>query len=353
MKKPRYIEYIFLSLCILGVGYVAWQVLAPFIAALTLAGMITILSYPLFKYLNRITPWKVRGINAFITLSISYALLLGPLFLFGYMLLAEAQAIYVNISVGSKAEVFISGVHMVEQFMDNLLPGVNIDMSGQIQKFAGMVASNLGGVFAGMASLITTLGISMLSTFYLLRDGKDVIEYMKRISPFSEDDDARLLRRISGAVRGVVFGVLSIAVVQSLLTTIGLSLLGFERAILFGVIAAFGALIPGVGAGLIVFTPLTLYLLFTGEYALMAGVAIWGFAAVTSIDNVIGPYIMRWGGTRLHPLLILFSVLGGIFAFGPIGFILGPVVVSVFTTFIEIYAVKLAPKYNSHSTDGA
>ena len=80
----------------------------------------------------------------------------------------------------------------------------------------------------------------------------------------------------------------------------------------------------------------------TVEVAL--GVGVWGFLAVGTIDNILGPILMRRGGTSLHPLVILLSALGGIAAFGLIGFVIGPVVLSIFVVLLEIYADHLTVK---------
>jgi predicted PurR-regulated permease PerM len=124
------------------------------------------------------------------------------------------------------------------------------------------------------------------------------------------------------------------------LTAFGLWLFGFDRAVLWGLVAAFGALIPGVGT-MIVFVPALIYLAFSGMYVQFVGVAVWGAVAVGLIDNFLGPYLMSRGNS-MHPFLILLSVLGGIATFGPIGFIVGPVIMSLFKVLLELYSIHLS-----------
>jgi predicted PurR-regulated permease PerM len=89
-----------------------------------------------------------------------------------------------------------------------------------------------------------------------------------------------------------------------------------------------------------VFIPSVAYLLATGSYLFAGGVALWGVFAVGLIDNLLGPYLMS-RGNNLHPFLILISVLGGIVLLGPIGFILGPVSMSLFSVLLELYALHI------------
>jgi predicted PurR-regulated permease PerM len=106
------------------------------------------------------------------------------------------------------------------------------------------------------------------------------------------------------------------------------------------VIAAFGALIPSVGTT-IVFIPAVVFLLFNGAYVQAIGLLVWGVLAVGLIDNLLGPYLMS-RGNKLHPFIILLAVLGGLSVFGPIGFVVGPVLVSLFIVLLELYSVHIS-----------
>jgi len=119
--------------------------------------------------------------------------------------------------------------------------------------------------------------------------------------------------------------------------------------VLWGVIAAFGALIPGVGTT-IVLVPAVLYLLWTSQYLFALGLFIWGTAAVGLIDNLLGPYLIS-RGNNLHPYMILLSVLGGVLAFGPIGFVVGPVLLSLFLVLIELYLVHVSASATESKPD--
>ena len=158
-----------------------------------------------------------------------------------------------------------------------------------------------------------------------------------KISPLPDDDDARIVKRLAKAIRAVVLGTVLIAIIQGTLTAVGLSLFGFERAVLWGSIASFGALIPGIGTT-IVFLPAIIYLLVDGSYMVAVGVAVWGILAVGLIDNFLGPYLISRGTQHLHPFFILIAVLGGVVMFGPIGFILGPVTLTLFVVLLELYS---------------
>ncbi|MCA9365553.1 AI-2E family transporter, partial [Candidatus Kaiserbacteria bacterium] len=86
----------------------------------------------------------------------------------------------------------------------------------------------------------------------------------------------------------------------------------------------------------IVLVPAVIYSVFVGDWFTVIGLTAWGMLAVGLIDNLLGPYLMS-RGTKQHPFVTLIAVLGGIALFGPIGFIVGPVIMSLFLVLLELY----------------
>ena len=144
------------------------------------------------------------------------------------------------------------------------------------------------------------------------------------------------------AINSIIRGTLIIAVIQGVMTGIGFAIFGVPSPTLWGSIAAIGALVPGVGTA-IVFTPAILFLFFAGNTVPAIGLLVWGIVAVGLIDNFLGPVLVG-RGIRIHPLFILFAVIGGIGFFGPMGFLLGPLVVSLLYGLFEIYRLFMIEK---------
>ena len=235
-----------------------------------------------------------------------------------------------------------------ETTVSQFLPGFEVNVTEYLKQGATFLASNLAAIFAGTASTIFLFFIAMIGSFYLFRDGKIFTRKLVQVSPLPDDQDDEILRRLSLSLRSVLTGAILIALIQGILTAIGFWVFGFERFVLWGTIASFGALIPGVGTT-IVFIPAIIYLLFTGSYGTAVGIGIWAMLAVGLIDNLLGPYLIS-RGNAMHPFIILLSVLGGIMFFGPIGFIVGPVVVTLFMVLLELYGQHIAETnaYSDH-----
>jgi len=148
--------------------------------------------------------------------------------------------------------------------------------------------------------------------------------------------DETIFNKIAIAINSVVRGNLTIAVIQGILTAVGFTIFGVPNPFLWGSVAAISALVPSIGTALVLL-PAILFLYFSGETFSALGLFLWGMMAVGLIDNFLGPKLVE-RGMRLHPFLILLSIFGGISFFGPLGFLLGPLVLSLLFALLEIYS---------------
>jgi predicted PurR-regulated permease PerM len=215
------------------------------------------------------------------------------------------------------------------------MPAFQVDLTQQIQRSAEWFTGNLGAIFAGTVSTVFAFFIAMLGAFYFFRDGKELLELVIKASPLPDDEDRVIFKRLGNAIRAVATGTILVALIQGTLVAIGFTFFGIERAILFGSIASVGALMPGIGTT-IVTAPAILFLFITGDTVNAIGLLVWSTLIVGLVDNLIGPYLMS-RGNNMHPFIILIAVLGGLSLFGPIGFVIGPVVVTLFLVLLELY----------------
>lgn len=338
MITNRIVEYVFFFGVMAIVGYLVWRMFAPFISALALAAIIVTICYPLYLRVVEHMPRKNETLGALVTTLLVLVIVILPVFLLSSAILREAVAIYQ--ALGGSGYVFEDSVQRLEQIGQTFIPGFELNLTEYLRQGAQWLASHLGAIFAGTASTIFLFFISIIGSFYFFRDGKAFTKRLVQISPLPDSQDELILRRLSIAVRSVAIGTILLALIQGVLTALGLTIFGFERAILFGAIAAFGALIPSIGTS-IVFIPAVVYLLVNGAYVHAIGLAVWGTLAVGLIDNLLGPYLMSRGNV-IHPFLILLSVLGGVAFFGPIGFVVGPVLVSFFMVLLQLYSKHIA-----------
>ncbi|MCF7815503.1 MAG: AI-2E family transporter [Candidatus Pacebacteria bacterium] len=335
-SSRKFLEHTFFFVVLFASGYLVWKLFSPFMGAIALAAIIVTICYPLYERIIHVIPNHSTTLAALLSLVMIVVVIFLPLIFLASFILREALSIYELVNVSSSVS-FLGFLSQAELFLQKIIPTFTFGTTDVVQQAASFVASNLVSIFAGTASTIFLFFITLVAAYYFFRDGKVFTTYLVYLSPLKDIDDELILRRLAVAVRSVALGSVFIAIVQGVLTAVGLSIFGFDRAILWGCIAAFGALIPGVGTT-IVFVPSIIYLFATGEHLSAVALALWGALAVGLIDNLLGPYVMS-RGNKVHPFLLLMSVLGGIVLFGPVGFIIGPVILSLFLVFLELYNV--------------
>ncbi len=223
----------------------------------------------------------------------------------------------------------------IESAISTVIPDYTVDIGEQIKISAQWLTGNLGAIFASTLSTIFVFLISLIGSFYFFRDGKEFLQLIIKASPLPDHEDEIIFERMARAIRSVATGTILVAMIQGTLVSVGFGLFGIERAVLWGSIASVGALMPGIGTT-VVTVPAVLFLFFTGDTTSAVGLLVWSMFIVGLVDNMIGPYLIS-RGNNLHPFIILISVLGGISLFGPIGFIIGPVIITFFLVLLELY----------------
>ncbi len=200
----------------------------------------------------------------------------------------------------------------------------------------------LGGRSAALVGrLIIGLVIMAVAMFFFWSDGPAMVATVMRLSPLDDRYEQELLADFANVSRAVVLATLLSAAAQGVLAGIGFYLAGFDSVVLLMLLTTLLAMIPFVGAAA-VWVPACLWLGLIDQRLLAAILlAIYGLAIVSSIDNLIKPMVLH-GKSRLHPLLALLSVLGGVNALGPIGILVGPMSVAFLQTLLNILNRELS-----------
>ncbi|MCH2400458.1 MAG: AI-2E family transporter [Pirellulales bacterium] len=176
--------------------------------------------------------------------------------------------------------------------------------------------------------------ITIVGLYFFLVDGPAMTKSTMRLSPLDDRHELELIAEFDRISRAVVVATLLAAVVQGLLAGIGFWFAGLESVFLLTLVTMVLAMVPFVGAAA-VWMPVSLWLVVEGNYWAGGLLAVYGFTVVSAADNLIKPIVLH-GQSQLHPLLALLSVLGGVQALGPIGIVVGPLVVAVLQTLLNI-----------------
>lgn len=322
--------------CLVVALTVVYFVVKPFLGPLILAAVLAFLFQPVYSRLLKIMRQK-ESLAALVTMIIAIVLVLLPILFLGSQIFKESSQLYDTLAGGDK-DNFIGLIENVinEIRSSSLIPeNFNIDFNQYLRQALSAMAQSLGGVFSSFARMTLNFFVFLIAYYYLLKDGHKLKDYFVKLSPLDDSDDELIVNRIKSAVSSVVKGNLLIGLIQGTLTGVGFALFGVPNPVLWGSVAAITALIPGIGTAIVI-TPAIIFLFISGNNFGAVGLLIWGVTAVGLVDNFLGPKLVG-SGMKLHPLAAFLAVLGGLAFFGPMGLLLGPLVLAICMALIEIY----------------
>jgi predicted PurR-regulated permease PerM len=258
-----------------------------------------------------------------------------PLGIFGYLVVREAMALVAFIRRKLAEQGVEALIAPLPDWLERRVGQAIVRWTHERQEVVAALRSRLewalgvaANLLGSLTQLVITLAIMLVATFFLLRDGHALVDWCEKRSPLPPGQLRSLLnelRRVSKSVIGAHFAT---GFIQAAAATIGYTAAHVPSPLFFGVLTLVASFIPSVGT-LIVGIPLSglLWVMGRGGWALF--LLLWSTLVTGMVDNLTRPLLVR-GGTDLHGALILFSLLGGVLAFGPIGLVLGPLALALF-----------------------
>ena len=336
----------FFLLLATGVLFVYWKVMEPFFIVLVTAGIAAVILSPIEGYLRE-RLGSARLSSALIVFVLGVAIL-SPL-LAGGAVLTQQVGDLLEVSREQGGTLFRDfGLEKLPIF--DKLPRPWQERLVQLRpgEVMGIVVGWLSENFNVTSALSSGLGLIFkfflffICVFFCLLDRERIYKELLALSPFKDTVDRTIVTRMIDTVRGVVFGAIIVAMVQAVVGGIGMAIFGVPGWLIWASMLVVAAQVPIVGTSLIM-GPVVAYLYLSGETGAALGMLIWAMVAVGLIDNLLSPLIVGTR-TRMHTLLILLSILGGIEYFGAIGFILGPTILAAFLVVVELYKSGILEK---------
>lgn len=311
-------RYFFYSL-LAAVSVLALAVMWPFITVIIVGISLATVLHPV--YLSFDKTLKRSWLSALMTIFVTILILGVPLYFAVVQVIHEAT----TFSISSFSES-VRGA-----FPDLPL----IDSNDILDKTVSILTGSIQSLFRSTVTTFFSGLLVFLSVFYFLKDSSYWRKTIINFSPLSTEYDERILTMLARSVRAVFEGYMLVALLQGILMGIGLEVFGIPNAALWGLVAGLASLIPSIGTALISI-PAILYLFATGQVGQAIGLILWAGVLVGLLDNVLNPMLVG-RNLKLPPVVMLFSVLGGVSLLGPSGIIIGPLTLSLFHTLFHIY----------------
>jgi predicted PurR-regulated permease PerM len=323
------------------VAFVA--MIRQFLLTILLAAIFSALVHPVYDRFCRLFRGR-RAWASTATLLLLLIVVVAPLLTFLGVL--AAQAIKVSETAGPWIQQQLAEPDRLAALF-NRIPGVEklapyreeiLTRAGQLVGTVGnFIVASLSAATRGTVHFLFQFFLFVYTMFFFLMDGGRLLEKILYYLPLPHEDEARMVERFVSVSRATLKGTVIIGVTQGTLAGVALAVAGIQGAVFWGTLMTVLSIIPGVGTAL-VWVPAAIYLMATGSMAAGIVLAVFCGAIVGSIDNFLRPRLVG-KDTQMHDLLILFSTLGGLFLFGVVGFIVGPILAALFVTIWDIYAV--------------
>ena len=328
----------------------AWKITQPLMLAITWAALLSFVIHPIYEKILQWTHGRFQSAAAAFTLVILCLCIMLPLFGMAGSLIKELSGIT------SLVTPFMSKVQFGEFNVQTLalpawLPNwaahslnsflkdseaLNALMQNFAQWFGGFLTNISKELFRWTSSFFFDVMIIVMVSFFFIRDGSAIVEYLKNSTPLMADEKEIFFSRAKNVLSSVVFGMLVTVAVQALLGGLGWWFVGLGNPTLFGVLMFFVGMFPAGTA--VVWIPGGLYLLLTGDVKNGAILLIWGTVIVGTVDNFLRPFLISGGdGGKIPTMLVVLGLFGGAMAWGFLGIFFGPLVLVLFSIVFDIF----------------
>lgn len=349
--KQHYSKYLFI-LFFLTILAIAILIVRPFLSTLIVSAIVAYVLYPVYRYFFRLT--NTKGFSAAILIIMLLLILSLPLILVTSKLTAESYTAYVKVK-----QVFINNSSFDKACTGEggiicdtyyLFRGLSDKYNLNLGFYLAQGFSSLASTLIGKASdfifnipkFLLHLFVGLFAMYYMFTQGEDMIKGLKAALPMTSENSDRILMHFNDIIFATIHGAIVIAIVQGVIAGIGYFIFGVTSPILLSLLTIITSFIPFLGSAL-VWLPVSISMLVDGivtdNSGLMlraGGLVLWGVLLVSTIDNFLRPKIVG-DRARIHPLVILLGVFGGIALFGFVGIIVGPFMLALFMASFGIY----------------
>ena len=339
--KGRQVRWLGLFAATVVALYLCWAMLRPFVEVVLWAVVLVIVFFPVHRRIQARV--GSPGWSAVLSCLLVIVVILVPLTLLTLAVVSEltrfAQMLQPQGEGGAglldpNSPYLGPALQWLGQYVDLSRLGSQEFIAERLKGVSGAIAARTLGFVGGALGFVVEVFFVIFTMYYLFRDGERLRAAANDLVPLSDQKAREIFDRTGEVISASVYGVLVIAVIQGVLGGLAFWALGLPSPLLWGVVMTFLSMIPMAGA-FIVWVPAAIYLAVTGQWGKAVMLVVWGAVVIGSVDNFLRPKLVG-ERTRLHELLIFFSVLGGLQVFGVIGLVLGPVIVAITIALLDV-----------------
>lgn len=362
LKEESHSKHFFIGMIILA-AVISIIVIFPFLTSIIAGGILAFVFYPIYHWMQKRLVYK--GVAAFITAAIILLLITIPTILLFNTMTQESHYLYLRAKQQLTSGELIETRCYEDTFLCTTINNANQLLRDEpvknylislLNDVLAFMTKKISLIILSLPKLIIHLLVILFTCYYMLKDGKDLLKRMAKVAPLKVHHQEEIIKQFGDVTSAVIYGSFLVAIVQGTLGAFGLWLFGIQSFVWWAIVMTFFALIPFIGTW-VVWMPASLFLglsgYLKGETGMVwsgIGLFFYGLLIISTIDNFLKPIIVA-ERARVHPLLILIGIIGGLFVFGFIGLIIGPLTLALLQTLLQIYERERKPHIGEPELD--
>jgi predicted PurR-regulated permease PerM len=335
--NEEYFKQIMATIILIVLVVLSFFLVRPILMSVVLGVILAFVFYPIYKWFFKIT--NSGNAAASITCILLALLVLLPIWFLTPIFIEQSFKFYLTVQqvdfITPLSKIFPS-FFASEQFTTE----VGTILQSFLSNTASSLVDSLSNLILNFPTLFLQLLVVFFIFFFVLRDKEKIVDYIKSMLPFSKEVEKKLFDYTKGITASVLYGQVVVGMLQGLIVGIGFFIFRVPSALFLTLLAIFAGIFPIIGTT-IVWLPVAIYLIIAGNTFSAIGIIVFGLISSVG-DNLIRPMIVS-RKTRIHSSVILIGMIGGLFLFGVLGFILGPLILAYLLVVLEIYRNKKTP----------
>lgn len=328
------------SLLFIILSALTFFVFQPFLYVIVLAAVLSVLFHTFYKKLLGIFREK-KNLSAFLTVTLAFFFLIIPILFLGLQIFGQAQNFF-SVTLPSQGQ-YIQGVqHSINTYVADFIPNFSFNISDFIGNILDFIYGNFSGLLSQTTYILFETLLLLFAFFFFLRDGEKMLETIVSLSPFKKEQNKEIIDSVYRTINSVIRGTIFVGLIRFVLITIMFYCFHIPNPIFWGSIGGIIGAIPGIGTPFVI-VPTSIYFIFSGNLFFALGILALGAILTFFVDNLLSTYFFG-KGLDVPAIFVLFSILGGILFFGPLGFIFGPITLSLFVSMLDMYKILVLNK---------
>jgi predicted PurR-regulated permease PerM len=323
---------------VLALITLAFLIIRPILMAIILGILLAFIFSPVYGFLNKFL--KKKNLSASLICVLLIALIVIPLWFLAPVIINQAMKFYLSaqqMDFITPLTNFFPNFFQSDSFSNEVANAMRVFMTNSINS----VMDSFTGFLVNIPKIILELVVVFFTFFFVLRDGNNLVSYIKSLIPFSKDVEDKLVKSTKEITLSILYGQVIVGIIQGLIASIGFFIFKAPNAVLLMVLAAIAGIVPIFG-NVIVWLPVAIYFLLAGNTLAALGITAFGLISIL-IETLIKPiFISKFA--KINTSIVLIGIIGGMLVFGLFGVILGPLILAYLVIILEVYRDKKSPE---------